>query len=138
MEASNYQALCGTPSKFFDQLDSVKRGDVVCVTGFPTRTKTGELSIAPLDVQLIAPCLHTLPKANAKVTDIEYRYLNRSVDLFFNRKNLTLIRRIKCQQFIKDFFIKTYDFLEVETPILHPIKGGANAKPFITYYNDLG
>lgn len=101
------------------------------------RTKTGELSIQPLQIILTAPCLHMLPKANSSISDIEFRYANRSVDLFFNKKNVILIKRIKFIQYIKDFFINKYQFLEVETPFLHPVKGGANAKPFITFYNDL-
>lgn len=135
--SSNYKALQGETCNWFADLDYVKRGDIICVTGLPSRTKTGELSISPIKLQITAPCLHMLPKANQSVTDIEFRYQNRSVDLFFNKKNQTLLRRIKLVQFIKDFFINKYDFLEVETPILHPIKGGANAKPFITKYNDL-
>ncbi|CAL6005804.1 Lysyl-tRNA_synthetase [Hexamita inflata] len=136
-KASNYEALNGKTFDWFKTLDNIKRGDIINVTGCPMRTKTGELSIQPTQLILTAPCFHMLPKANQSVTDIEFRYMNRSVDLFFNKKSQTLLKRIKLVQFIKDFFINKYDFLEVETPILHQIKGGANAKPFITYYNDL-
>lgn len=135
--ASNYAALCGKPTDYFAALKAIKRGDIINVVGCPMRTKTKELSIQPLEIILTAPCLYMLPKANQKVDDIEFRYTNRSVDLFFNKKSQILVKRIKLIQFIKEFFVHKYNFLEVETPILHPIKGGANAKPFITYYNDL-
>lgn len=62
--ASNYGALTGDSSDWFKELDNIKRGDIICVTGCPSRTKTGELSIAPTKLQLTAPCLHMLPKAN--------------------------------------------------------------------------
>ena len=85
--SSNYDALCGKTYDWYNVIADLKRGDIICVTGFPMRSKTGELSIAPVQVLLTAPCLHQLPKANQKVTDIEYRYTNRSVDLFFNKKS---------------------------------------------------
>ncbi|KAH0573325.1 Lysyl-tRNA synthetase [Spironucleus salmonicida] len=137
-KSTNYGALTGTASDYFKQLDSIKRGDIIAVTGIPMRTKTGELSIRPASINLLAPCLRMLPKQNQSISDIEYRYNNRSVDLFMNKKSQTIVKRIKFIQYIKNFFINKYEFLEVETPILHQVKGGANAKPFITFYNDLG
>lgn len=64
----------------------MKRGDIINVVGYPGRTNTGELSIFPISLEVTCPCLHMLPKANQKLLDVEARYGNRAMDLFFNKK----------------------------------------------------
>lgn len=112
-------------------------GDVVGVSGFIRRTPRGELSVAAEKFDIIAKSLEPLPEKFHGLTDIETRYRKRYVDMIINDDaKQTLITRCKIVSAVREFFYSN-EFLEVETPTLHPILGGANAKPFVTHYNAL-
>jgi lysyl-tRNA synthetase class 2 len=111
--------------------DLLRRGDLVVVEGHPARTKSGELSIVPHSVRLAAPCLHQLPEPET-FTNPESRQRKRHVDLLVNnRVKQTFAMRSKIIKFIRNF-LDQRDFLEVETPVLCSMVGGANALPFVT------
>ena len=112
-------------------------GDIIGLKGKIFRTKTRELTLQVQSFRLLAKSLRPLPEKWHGLTDIEARYRQRYLDLIANpRVKEIFLTRIKVIQKIRDFFTHR-DFLEVETPMLHPIPGGATAKPFKTYHNAL-
>ena len=113
-------------------------GDIIGVKGKIFRTKTRELTLQVETFQLLTKSLRPLPEKWHGLTDIEIRYRQRYLDLIVNPGVKEVFQtRARAIRMIRDFFAAR-DFLEVETPMMHPIPGGATAKPFKTYHNTLG
>ncbi len=112
-------------------------GDIVEVTGYPFVTKTGELSIHASSVRILTKAIHPLPEKFHGLQDVETKYRQRYLDMIMdiNTKNRFKTRSVVVSS-VREFFIK-HGFLEVETPMLHTIVGGANARPFMTHHNAL-
>jgi len=112
-------------------------GDFVRAKGPFFRTRTGELTLLAEEIELLSKSLRPLPEKWHGLTDVETRYRQRYLDLVVNEsvKDVFVVRG-RIIQAIRDFFIRK-DFLEVETPMMQPIPGGATAKPFETYHNAL-
>jgi lysyl-tRNA synthetase class 2 len=112
-------------------------GDILGATGELFKTKTGELSVRVTGLRLLTKALRPLPEKFHGLTDQEQKYRQRYVDLITNEDTRKVFKiRSKTIQVIREFFAR-HDYLEVETPMLHPIPGGASAKPFITHHNAL-
>ena len=112
-------------------------GDIVSATGLLFKTKTGELSIHADSIRLVTKSLRPLPDKFHGMADQEVKYRQRYVDLIMDESaRKRFMARSKAVSGIRDFMV-SHDFLEVETPMLHPIPGGANAKPFKTHHNAL-
>lgn len=112
-------------------------GDIGWFSGHIFRTRTNELTIHATTLKLVTKSTRLLPEKWHGLTDIEQRYRQRYVDLIVNPKvRETFVKRSQIIRSIRDFFVAR-DFLEVETPMMHPIPGGAMAKPFVTHHNTL-
>jgi lysyl-tRNA synthetase, class II len=113
-------------------------GDFIGIKGAFFKTKTGELTILAHEIKLLTKSMKPLPEKWHGLTDIETRYRQRYVDLIVNEEvKQVFLLRIRIIQCFRDFFMK-HGFLEVETPMMHPIPGGATARPFKTFHNTLG
>ncbi len=112
-------------------------GDIVAAEGVVFKTKTGELSIHASKIRLLTKSLRPMPDKFHGVADQEVKYRQRYVDLMTDEAaRKRFVARSKAVSGIREFMVQ-HGFLEVETPMLHPIPGGANAKPFITHHNAL-
>lgn len=120
--------------EFFGKLDL---GDVIGVRGKVFRTKRGEISVDVEELHLMSKSLRPLPEKWHGLRDVELRYRQRYLDLMVNPEvRDVFIARSKIIQSIREFLLER-DFLEVETPMLNVIPGGATARPFVTYHNAL-
>ncbi len=138
----------GTPFQVYvakDQVDATSfelyqlldLGDQVWVEGHLFRTKTGELSLHATQLRVMAKCLHTPPEKFHGLTDVEERYRHRYIDLFSNEETRNTFKiRSAVTKAVRDYF-NDRDFIEVETPMMHPLVSGAAARPFVTHHNTL-
>ena len=112
-------------------------GDTIGVTGIPFRTHMGEVSIKVVKMEMLSKSLRPLPEKWHGLKDIETRYRQRYVDLIVNPEvRDTFVKRSQIIRSVREV-LDSHDFLEVETPILNTIAGGAAARPFISYHNAL-
>ena len=123
----------------FQQFKHWDIGDIVGARGRIMRTQKGELSVRVDQLRLLAKSLRPLPEKFHGLTDTEVRYRQRYVDLIMNEESRSVFRaRSKIITYIRSFMeAPERDFLEVETPMMHPIPGGATARPFVTHHNAL-
>ena len=121
----------------FEEIKDFDLGDIIGIEGVLFRTKTDELTIEVKDFKLITKSLNPMPEKHAGLTDIETIYRQRYVDLMSNKDSREVfVKRNKIIQSIRKN-LEEAGYLEVETPMMHPIPGGANAKPFKTHHNAL-
>ena len=112
-------------------------GDIVWFEGTSFRTKMGEITIKATEFTLLSKCLHPLPEKFHGISDIEIKYRQRYLDLITDAESRDrFVKRAMIIQALRGF-LEEHKFIEVETPLLHPIPGGAAARPFITHHNAL-
>ncbi len=121
----------------FSEFKVAEYGDILYAEGFVFKTNKGELSIHAEKFHVLTKSIRPLPEKFHGLTDPELRYRMRYVDMIMNKEvRDTLRTRSEIVRYIRSYFYK-HDFLEVETPMLHSIAGGAAAKPFATHHNAL-
>ena len=132
-----YVTLDAVGAEALDDFKHWDLGDIVGATGTLFKTRTGELSVKVARIRLLAKALRPLPEKFHGMTDQEQRYRQRYVDLITNPASRDVfIKRSQIVQGIREFFVRR-GYLEVETPMMHPIPGGAAARPFVTHHNAL-
>ncbi|HEV7985832.1 MAG TPA: amino acid--tRNA ligase-related protein, partial [Steroidobacteraceae bacterium] len=121
----------------YEAFKSYDIGDLLGAEGQLFRTRTGELSVRVERLRLLAKSLRPLPDKWHGVADTELRYRQRYVDLIMTERSRDVFRtRTRILRYLRDF-LDALDFLEVETPMMQPIPGGAAARPFVTHHNAL-
>jgi lysyl-tRNA synthetase class 2 len=121
----------------FKQFMELDLGDIIGCEGVLFTTKTGEKTLKVSKFEILCKSLHPLPDKHAGLTDVETRYRRRYADLIINPEVRDIFRmRTQIVQVIREF-LNEKGFLEVETPILQPLYGGAMAKPFVTHHDKL-
>lgn len=127
-----------TDKEAFESLHgAIKRGDIVGCTGYPGKTKSGELSLYLSELKLLTPCLRVLPRQYRGLEEKEIKYRMRYLDLILNEKSrANFVTRSNVIRFMRAY-LDQLGFLEVETPMMTTMPGGANARPFKTHHNEL-
>jgi lysyl-tRNA synthetase, class II len=126
------------PDGLYAEFKSWDVGDLIGVEGTLFKTKTGELTVRAATARLLSKCLRPLPEKYHGLADTETRYRQRYLDLIMNPDSRKVFRlRSRMITFMRRY-LDTRGFLEVETPMMQPIPGGANARPFSTHHNALG
>lgn len=121
----------------YEEFNQWDLGDIIAVTGSLFKTKTGELSVKAHKIELLAKSLHPLPEKYHGLTDLETRYRQRYLDLMMNEKTREIFKiRTQVIQGIRQY-LNNLRYIEVETPMMQPIPGGAAARPFVTHHNVL-
>ncbi len=132
-----YVTRDGIGEAVYDDFKRWDLGDIVGAVGTLMKTKTGELTIQCAEIRLLAKALRPLPEKFHGLADVEQKYRQRYLDLMTNEQTrFTFVARSRMIASIRHYMTE-HGFLEVETPMMHPIPGGASAKPFTTHHNAL-